>query len=1480
METLEDRRLLSATLAVSASQLILNAVHGSTSSQTLTLSDTGNADLTISSFTVAADTSLPGETSGAGGASLFSVSGASTPLTIPAGTSATITVTYAPTTYSLDAASLQIASNDPANATDTVPLRGIGTNGLSGGGQPSLLRILEAYDIPTQVGETDATNPYYPEPPAGNSQEVTLQRLAKAGPGPVTITPLASFTSSGSIPFILGTYTPGNTNATSELYHTLSTEYQTVNLHAQGATQFDPGSASFGFYFVSGGHTAYSEDQFNSYDTTDMRKFRFFPMENPDGTTVPNTYILTATEYFQPAGYDFTNMVAIVSNVMAAPRAPSAPNLGVIDPFALPGSNTVIFNKIVNPNSTLGDVVHNTDTLTLDNTGGSTLTISSYQLSTGWQLVSAPAFPLAIAAGSSTTLTLQFIATAEPAHAYNQTDSTTYPNDGGVYNGALTLNSNDPNSPTTSVNLAAWRQLDSENQNEPSFQTIANLLIGWGTNINPTPIPTLSETLATGASPTYYGEEVVSGYWQEANPAAGVNVEQIAAYHTEGANSNFSWYTQGSSSYHQLFNNATDDGQTLFPNPSGGMSPETGSFSSSGVFGFKTDTEFSDDSKNPQGSAGGHDVRFFPIRNSAGVIVPNTYLVTMDYYTTQQNFDFQDNVYVISNIRPAAQPPTPADVKAVSNTSNVSLQWAPAVYANLAGYNVSRSTSLNGTYTLLTSSPITSASYIDSSPPTSGTLYYKITAVDNSSGVQSVAGNAVTSHAAAPAPVANPDYLSAETAQPTSLDVLANDTGTPVVSSVAISTPPDSGGTVSVDPSTGMISYTSAAGFTGTETFAYTFQNSSGVTSSPAVVSVSVTPVPTGPETVADTYSDVSGQSATLNVLANDTDPTATIDPTTVAISTAPDENGTAVVTATTGEITYTPATHFSGTETFYYTVADSNGLISQPTLVTVNVTNPNAPPTALNDTATTTQAVAVNINVLANDVSTTALNPATVTIGSAPVDGTAFANSDGTITYTPHAGFLGADRFTYTVANTAGQVSNLATVTVNVHAVVIPVTTVKIGSDSGDARSVTLTDADGTTATIRLNRGTAEVKLTGQVTVTTDKHGNDSISGSGVTIASIVLDDASSSSVLTVRGHGGDGMIAIGAITGPAITLHAINAPAANLTGSLSIAGVNNLKLSSASSAQISIGSGGSSSVAIVIGSLTNTLLSSDQPIRVLRVDSWTDTTAGTSTLSAPSIGNLIDHGDFAPAITTTSGGLNGANINSTVDAAAWTIAGDVHHISAGAVAAGFSANISGQLNNFVAHGGGFAGDLSAGQLGAVHITGDLTGTINSTSARLIRATGNAQSATIALTGSGVSLNRLVINGTVNSTSITTADDLANAVLGGLVDSTLDIGATSGTTVANGTAGSGGLNHLRVNGTFAGSDVVAGDVRNISLGNVDTSNGGTPDGVLTTSLKSITATFGSTRLHVPAKQTTDNATLQAYLQSTGIVFGDFVIEI
>ena len=112
--------------------------------------------------------------------------------------------------------------------------------------------------------------------------------------------------------------------------------------------------------------------------------------------------------------------------------------------------------------------------------------------------------------------------------------------------------------------------------------------------------------------------------------------------------------------------------------------------------------------------------------------------------------------------------------------------------------------------------------------------------------------------------------------------------------------------------------------------------------------------------------------------------------------------------------------------------------------------------PTARNDRAAASPGAPVTVNVLANDsASSGILDPTTVRITSQPALGTARVNPNGTITYTPSSTPEGTvDTFNYTVRNSAGAVSNEATVVLHLRSATDTV---------GPTPSITTTASDPT---------------------------------------------------------------------------------------------------------------------------------------------------------------------------------------------------------------------------------------------------------------------------------------------------------------------------------------------------------------------------------------------------------------------------------
>ncbi|MDA0301798.1 MAG: cadherin-like domain-containing protein [Chloroflexi bacterium] len=278
-------------------------------------------------------------------------------------------------------------------------------------------------------------------------------------------------------------------------------------------------------------------------------------------------------------------------------------------------------------------------------------------------------------------------------------------------------------------------------------------------------------------------------------------------------------------------------------------------------------------------------------------------------------------------------------------------------------------------------------------------------------------------------PVAEDDAYSVDAGTTTELDVLANDSDpdgdTLTITSV---TGPTNGATVLAG---GVLSYTPNGGFTGDDSFTYTVSDGNDHSDTATVtVTVSEPPIGAVPQAEDDAVTIDQDTSTVIDVLANDTD--ADADALTVTSVTTP-TNGTATITGAGTTVTYAPNAGYTGADTFDYTVDDGNGNEATATVsITVQADVTPADPVAADDSATTPMGAAITIDVLANDTPSDGANALTVASATMPANGTVVVNADDTITYTPDAGFSGADSFDYTVSED-GAGTATATVTVTV---------------------------------------------------------------------------------------------------------------------------------------------------------------------------------------------------------------------------------------------------------------------------------------------------------------------------------------------------------------------------------------------------------------------------------------------------------------
>ncbi|QDT04205.1 Putative bifunctional phosphatase/peptidyl-prolyl cis-trans isomerase [Rubripirellula lacrimiformis] len=168
-----------------------------------------------------------------------------------------------------------------------------------------------------------------------------------------------------------------------------------------------------------------------------------------------------------------------------------------------------------------------------------------------------------------------------------------------------------------------------------------------------------------------------------------------------------------------------------------------------------------------------------------------------------------------------------------------------------------------------------------------------------------------------------------------------------------------------------------------------------------------------------DTFSVAEDSAATtLDVLANDTIITGSGNLSVVSV-TQPAAGGT--VTLTGGVLKFLPTADFNGTAVFTYRASDSAG-IQETGSVTVTVTPVNDAPSANNDTLTVQQDSTDNaLDLLSNDsfAPDTGETLTITAVGTTTAGGTvSIVSGGGSVRYTPPAGFVGTDSFTYTISD------------------------------------------------------------------------------------------------------------------------------------------------------------------------------------------------------------------------------------------------------------------------------------------------------------------------------------------------------------------------------------------------------------------------------------------------------------------------------
>jgi fibronectin type 3 domain-containing protein len=560
---------------------------------------------------------------------------------------------------------------------------------------------------------------------------------------------VSNFTPSGATPFASGTATVLVTDGKLTLTATgVNTKLNWVTIEGQGITNPTIGVSANGSPVAatySGGTAIVTANAVAASGAT-IESFTYSINDGPDTAySGPITLDDAGTQSVQFTATDSeerTTTRTVTFEILDIGGTVALANQQVVrqaDGTPLPG---LYEDLLVTHRINSGTTTHTTTeqaTVNVTNTGAKDLRIASLTLGgthgAQFQIIAPTGeFPVFLEPGQTLPVTVQFIGNSGSK---------------GVRFGTLTIASSDPESPSTVVQLRGGYMGAPEGGSELTLQQIFTL---FGST---TSTGSSGDSLGNGSEmpgAPMDGDEVRSYQWKKLDTSKPVQAVQLGAFH--GCCGQSETITiNGTSATH-----AVAYGQAIYPLTSGGAKVAL-TTNPGGNFGITISGQSTTQTAYMA-------VKMWPVEDATGKPIPGAWFAGHDYISSPNqcgvgatNCDYQDNVYLITNILPVASsdtiaPAAPAAPEGEADSTGVELTWTASADADLIGYRVERSSAAAGPWVLASGTGlITGTSFRDNGAAAGPTTYYRVVAVDASGNQTAGASASVDTSSITAAPI-------------------------------------------------------------------------------------------------------------------------------------------------------------------------------------------------------------------------------------------------------------------------------------------------------------------------------------------------------------------------------------------------------------------------------------------------------------------------------------------------------------------------------------------------------------------------------------------------------------------------------------------------------------------------------------------------------------------------------------------------------